>query len=351
MARTTSRGRPRTSLVKGARNVAWHDALARLTGKSDTELDARYAQHQAGGKLRADGGGRDVFGRISRLAYDPAAVRRPGNMSVLEAVARDPEFAHVNQVYASELWRLLAPPPPSEAKLRDLIDTVLARHGLYRVSGKDPTGDAMAGNTFLKDKQPFRYASKSDYQESIQAISAWMNFDALFLLGALARERLVRGWFQHIESLQSEFEICLMLVINRYGLREKLGKLVGWLAHYRVFANQWDEIPDEQTREYALRAINSARLEKGHRPIRQIDFWTEALAIRYHNTGHCYRFPIVARTPEIEWLEANRQLLIEQMATIDSHGEVEGIVCPVGTADGAEELKSGMSDSDAPTNS
>lgn len=170
----TARGRPRTTLADGARNIA------------------------------------------SRHGYDPAAAHSPGNLSVLEAVARDPEFAHLNE----EVY---------------------------------------------------------------------------------------------------------------YGLRKELQLVLDWLTHYRVFANQWDEVPNDRTRKLAFDSINDERRRNGRKPLRRMDFWTEARAIRYHNTGHCHRYPIVPRTPEIDWLEANREQLIEQMSIVDRGGDVEGMLCPVGS--------------------
>lgn len=330
---TPARGRPRISLPDGARNVAWHDAVATTEGKSDKELDETYANYGSDGSQRSDGGRKDVFGRISRNAYDPAHAVGPDAMSVLEAVERytkeDKVVIASQDVYKSQFWKLLSTPPLSEPELRELIDDLLVRHYLYRVPGENPELDIMAGNTFLKEKRPFRYAEGNDLYYSIAEIAAWDSFDGLALLSALSRERLLRGTFEHMEWIKDQFQHSLMRVVDRYNLRKDIQLLIDWLAHYRIFSNRWDEVPTDETRGHALAHINRIRSAKNKKPAEKVDFWVEALAIRYHNTERCHLYPIVAKMQDLRWLEKNRVLLGEQMVAADSGEIVEGMHCPI----------------------
>lgn len=348
---TRRMGRPRIPLAEGARNVAWHDAVAAVTKLSDRALDETYANYLSDGGQRADGGRHSVFGRISREAFDPAYVRDDRAISVFEAVGRDsdPLISAINRdIYDSLFWRLLTPPPLSESELLSLIDELLAQNDLYRVSGKDPIVDIKAGNTFLKDSVPFHYESEIGFDRTVAVIASWETFDGLALLAALTREQLMWGEFANLRMLRQGFNDCLRNTVERYGIRKDIGLLIHWLAYYRVFANRWKDVPTRETRSIALNRMNYSRLEENKKPIKEITFWVEALALRYHNSERSYRYPIVPKTPPIFWLEANRATLSRQMDEEDSGKEVDGMYyCPIfdlecpSTADAGRESESG----------
>ncbi|MGH9436340.1 MAG: hypothetical protein ACRD22_00235 [Terriglobia bacterium] len=291
-------------MALGARNVAWHDALAWHTGeKSDKALDEAYACFNADGTLRADGGGRGIFWHIKRHAYDPGAAHGKSHLSVLAAVARDPDYAYLNyEVYDAPFWRLISPPGPTEVALEAVISAVPNRHGLFRVSGTESNRDVTVGNEYLKDKRPIRYAVGDSYEKPIRDIAAWGDFDGLTLLAALSREAYGQGEFEHLEFLRIQFEFCLCTVAYQYGLGNDLEILIQWLAHYRLFANRWEGIPDAQSRQQALACLNAQRVAQGLRPCKLSDFWVEALAIRSHNPGPTMRYPITPLTPELKRL-------------------------------------------------
>lgn len=344
-------GRPRVSLSEGARNVAWYDAVAAITQKSDIALNERYAKYLSDGSVRADGGRRDVFGHISRDGYNPARSHDARFMSVFEAVGRDPDpsISRINrEIYESEFWRLLTPPPLSGIELRSLIDGLLARNELYRISGEHPLVDIKAGNTFLKDKTAFHYQTDLGMDVMAAVIASWADFDGLALLAALIRERLAYGALENLGILKQQFDFCLRDAVEKYGIRRDVQQLIGWLALYRVFSNRWDDVPTDETRLQALNTINRKRQRENKTPIKTVGFWVEALAIRYHNYGHCHRYPIVPKTPPICWLEANRATLSRQMDDEDSGKEVDGMYyCPIfdpegpSTADAGRESESG----------
>ncbi|HEV2174061.1 MAG TPA: hypothetical protein VGR71_10855 [Nitrospira sp.] len=307
--------RSKTELGMGAGNVAWHDAIVSATGLTDEELDKEYAKYRSNGKERSDGGARGTFWSIGQRAYDPRKTHKPRksrrktNMSVFAAVARDPQVAQINaDVLEPSLWRLLSRPEVTELELQTIITTTLRREGLYRMQ----KGDRELGMTFLRDKQPFRFGHPEMLLETYYQFSSWQSISGLTLIAAFSRESLRVGNFRHIDLLRDEFERCLMAVTYRYGFRKDLQVLIRWLAGFRIFSNRWDpDIPNDTTRAIALNTINAKRSGRGEKPLPsdKYNFWVEALAVRYHKTDTLHRYPPTALTPQLEWLDANRDRL------------------------------------------
>lgn len=325
--------RLKTELGKGARNVAWHDALVEVTGLTNEALDLEYAKYRADGSERDDGGGRGTFWSIGRYAYDPAKVhsdtgtKTTRNMSVYDAVARDPELARINtDVYDQDLWRLLSRPEVGDAELQSIITRTLRRQGLYRPLNVDRT----LGKMFLKDKSAYAYASREQIEDAFYKISSWRNIAGLTLLAALSRERLRVGAFAHIGLLQDEFNFCLEAVAHHYGFSKDLQRLIHWLAAFRVFSNRWDDdIPNDRSRAKALAHINSRRNEQGKRPLKKSDFWVEALAVRYHTTRALYKYAPTPLTPQLKWLDENRIGLSNAIDDWDHQRDTDDLWCPL----------------------
>lgn len=315
--------RKSTDLGMGAGNVAWHDAIVSATGLSDEELDKKYAIFDVNGTKRLDGGASGVFWSIGNRAFDPRKsykARQKGyaeNMSVYDAVARDPEFARINSdILEPWLWRLLSRPEVTGPELQQIIVMTLRREGLYRPL----KGDRELGMVFLKDKRPFRFADQEMLLDAYYLFSSWQNISGLTLLAAFSRESLRVGNFNHIELLRSEFERCLMAVTDDYGFRKDLQILIRWLAQFRIFSNRWDpDIPNDTTRALARNHINAMRDARGEKPLPAdtYNFWVEALAVRYHKTDSLHRFAPTVITPSLAWLEGHREQLVNALRAAD----------------------------------
>ena len=325
--------RRKTELGFGARNAAWHDAMLKVSGLTNEALDQKFAMYRADGTKRSDGGGIGTFWGIGRFAYDPAKVHADKatgskkHMSVYEAVGRDPEFAHINEdIYDQGLWRLLSHPEVSDAELQEIIDTALRRAGLFRPK----SGDRQLGRQLLKDKSAFDYAHTEQMQDAFFNWTSWHNVAGLTLLAAFSRESLRLGAFDHISLLQIEFNHCLQAVAFRYGFSRDLERLIHWLAAFRIFSNRWDkDIPNAASRAKALAHFNAERDEQRRRPLSKADFWVEALAVRYHTTYAVYRYAPVPITPQLEWLDQNREKLNKAFKAWDNRQPTDDLFSPL----------------------
>jgi len=305
-------------------------ARTKLTNEA---LDLRYAQYRSDGTTRDDGGGSGTFWSIGRYAYDPAKVhsgkvsKTKKNMSVYEAVGRDPQYAHINaDVYDQGLWRLLSRPEVNDAELEDIITTALRRQGLYRPKHED----RILGKQFLKDKSAFYYAGSEEMQNAFFKMTGWHSVAGLTLLAALSREYLRHGMFEHVGLLKFEFEHCLMTVAYQHGFSKDLQLLIQWLANFRIFSNRWDvNIPNAWSRSKALAHFNRVRKEQGQKPLPKPDFWVEALAVRYHTTQLLFKYAPVPSTPQLEWLEQNRERLTDALKAWDYGQDTDDLWSPL----------------------
>jgi hypothetical protein len=324
--------RRRTELGAGAKHVAWHDALVHVTGLTNDALDLKYAVYRADGSRRDDGGALGTFRNIARHGYDPATVhadkksKSKKNMSVFEAVSRDPDLAFLTADICDQgLWQLLSR-EVGGVELKAIIATALRRQGLFRPL----EADRGIGRRFIRDHAVFDYAGNDTMADAYMAITRQGTVGSLTLLAALGRESYRLGIFEYSETLRTEFEFCLMNVTARYGFSKRLDRLIYWLAVLRVFSNRWDEdIPNAWSRQQAMWKINSDRSEKGLQPLTKHEFWVEALALQYHNTAPLYKYAPVPLTPDLEWLEQHRERLHQVLTDWEKTGEADDCFCPL----------------------
>lgn len=309
------RGGPRKmDIALRGRNVFWHGAVRKWTGLSDEELDREFILKDFKTGAERPIGRPRTFAAIHYRAADPGKILNKHGMNLVDLVAQVPKLEETRKAYLSPMWRLIRPPMPSEQEIQSIIADCLDSEGLYRATDQD----ALIGKAFLKDKAPFEYVFKEKYRNDlVKEVTANGHIDGLALIGALAREQALAFSFEAAQIFFTEFDFCLMNVAARYGIDVEVEKLIGWLAHFRIFSNRWDQIPTAWSRQEALASINWKRKEQGLKPLSAKSFPVAALALRYHHNSGAHQHNVVKRTEEIEWLIRNRERLNAQLKEYD----------------------------------
>lgn len=306
------RGPKPKSIVHRLRALVWYAVVKKAFNNfSDTDLDRLFVKRTATGRSYRKVGRTRTFSLIGSLGVDPnwsegirkskrrrdskeddIKSRHRRSFSLVEVVGRHNNCAHTRSVYLSLFWRLVSPPAPTLAELRNIIAIVLDNLGLFRAVGDAPLESGRA----IKSHVAFKRYPSEEYKRSLAELVKAGSLDHVALLAALYLEALYVGSLEQALELREAVRACADRFVTNEMLPDFPRLLLLFLIEERVIKNQWEDLISHRDRVRARKVLRDQNT-KSVWPKAVTPFQLDVIAMllyRYRTDSH--EFPVVART-------------------------------------------------------
>jgi hypothetical protein len=328
-ANRTNAGQPPTDIVWRLRNWVWYCQIKKATQLSDDALDAKYLSDTTA----ASGARRRLFQRIRGVGSNPTQPRVDLlNQSVFDRVHSEssPALDAAAQNFRSPLWHMLAERGYAQREFANIIEGLVAARGWYRAS----TEDFALAEYFFQDDPAFggRSDRENVYSSMLTSLESSPSANNIALIGALFREALEAVDLKLAEVLRSSLMGCTALWMAKIGWWDtndpylededghwfRHGPVFEYLVSQRLVRNVWTEPSIDRSACGNQWQFVQALLRAHARPP-----YTE-------KPGPSAR-PIVLRSPRVQWLQQNHEVLSKvrhELAWADSHEQLRGSMDP-----------------------